>query len=61
MVVVVLAVEPEAVVALGAAVALFALPVDWHRGEFTMTWRRAAAMEWIVLTVALVLLGQIAG
>lgn len=37
---------PEAAVALGAAVALFALPVDWRRGVFTMTWQRAATIDW---------------
>jgi sodium-dependent dicarboxylate transporter 2/3/5 len=37
---------PESVVALGAAIALFALPTDWRRGEFTLTWRQAVRIDW---------------
>lgn len=37
---------PESAVALGAAIALFALPTDFRRGEFTITWRRAAGIDW---------------
>jgi sodium-dependent dicarboxylate transporter 2/3/5 len=37
---------PESVVALGAAVLLFALPTDLGRAEFTLTWRQAARIDW---------------
>jgi sodium-dependent dicarboxylate transporter 2/3/5 len=37
---------PESIVALGAAVLLFILPVDLRRGTFTLTWRRAAGIDW---------------
>lgn len=37
---------PESAVALIAAVLLFVLPVDLRRGEFTMTWQRAAQIDW---------------
>lgn len=37
---------PESVVALLAAVLLFVLPTDWRRGEFTLTWRQAARIDW---------------
>lgn len=37
---------PEAVVALGAAVLLFALPTDWRQGHFTLGWREATRIDW---------------
>jgi solute carrier family 13 (sodium-dependent dicarboxylate transporter), member 2/3/5 len=37
---------PEAVVALLAAVLLFALPVNLRRGEFTLTWDQAVQIDW---------------
>jgi sodium-dependent dicarboxylate transporter 2/3/5 len=37
---------PEAVVALIGAVLLFVLPTDLGRGEFTITWREAARIDW---------------
>ena len=37
---------PEPVVALLGAVLLFLLPTDWRRGEFTLTWRQAARIDW---------------
>ena len=33
-------------VAVLAASLLFILPIDYRRGEFTMTWRRAAGIDW---------------
>ena len=33
-------------VALGAAILLFALPTDLGRGEFTIGWRQAARIDW---------------
>ena len=37
---------PESVVALLAAILLFVLPTDLGRGEFTLTWRDAARIDW---------------
>jgi sodium-dependent dicarboxylate transporter 2/3/5 len=37
---------PESVVAILAAGLLFALPTDLRRGEFTLTWHRAAGIDW---------------
>ena len=37
---------PEPVIALLGAALLFLLPTDWHRGEFTLTWRQAARIDW---------------
>jgi solute carrier family 13 (sodium-dependent dicarboxylate transporter), member 2/3/5 len=37
---------PESVVALLAASVLFALPVNWRQGEFTLTWRDATQIDW---------------
>src|SRR5688572_11711016 len=37
---------PESVVALAAALLLFALPVDLKRGEFTLTWDQAVQIDW---------------
>ena len=53
---------PESVTALVAAVLLFALPVDLRRGEFTMTWERAARIDWgtILLFGAGLALGRMA-
>jgi sodium-dependent dicarboxylate transporter 2/3/5 len=34
------------VVAIMAAALLFALPVDWHRRQFTLTWADAARIDW---------------
>jgi sodium-dependent dicarboxylate transporter 2/3/5 len=37
---------PESVVAILAACALFAWPVDWRRGEFILGWREAVRIDW---------------
>lgn len=37
---------PESNVALLAAVALFAWPVNWREGEFTLAWRDAVKIDW---------------
>jgi sodium-dependent dicarboxylate transporter 2/3/5 len=37
---------PEAVAALAAAILLFMLPIDLRRGEFTLTWKEAAQIDW---------------
>ncbi|HPA17532.1 MAG TPA: DASS family sodium-coupled anion symporter [Verrucomicrobiae bacterium] len=37
---------PESVAALVGAALLFVLPVDWRRGEFTLSWREARRIEW---------------
>lgn len=37
---------PEGVCALLGAVLLFVLPVNWQRGEFTLTWREAKRIDW---------------
>jgi sodium-dependent dicarboxylate transporter 2/3/5 len=37
---------PEAMVALLAAVALFLLPTNFRAGQFTITWRQAARIDW---------------
>jgi len=37
---------PESAVAMLAAVLLFILPTDLGRGQFTMTWREAAKIDW---------------
>jgi len=37
---------PEAVVALIGAILLFLLPTDLGRGQFTITWREAARIDW---------------
>ncbi len=53
---------PESVTALLAAVLLFVLPVDVRRGEFTMSWERAARIDWgtILLFGAGLALGRMA-
>jgi sodium-dependent dicarboxylate transporter 2/3/5 len=37
---------PEGVVAVFGAALLFLLPEDWARRRFTMTWSRAARLDW---------------
>jgi sodium-dependent dicarboxylate transporter 2/3/5 len=37
---------PESIAALTGALILFFLPVDWKRREFTLTWSRAARIDW---------------
>lgn len=37
---------PEGVCALLGAGLLFLLPVNWNRGEFTLTWRQAGNIDW---------------
>ncbi|MHA2621673.1 MAG: SLC13 family permease [bacterium JZ-2024 1] len=41
-----MSVLPEGVVALLAASLLFFLPVDWKRGEFTVSWKEAVRIDW---------------
>ena len=43
---------PEAVAAMGGALLLFILPVNWSRREFTLTWKDAVAgIEWGALVL----------
>jgi len=37
---------PEAAAALVAGILLFALPVDWKKREFTLSWRQAVKIDW---------------
>lgn len=37
---------PESIVALIAAAVLFAWPLSWWRGEFTLTWSDAVRIDW---------------
>lgn len=37
---------PESIVAIGAAVLLFLLPINLRRGRFTLTWRDAERIDW---------------
>lgn len=37
---------PEGVAALIGATLLFVLPVNWRAGEFTITWKEAAGIDW---------------
>jgi sodium-dependent dicarboxylate transporter 2/3/5 len=37
---------PESVVALGAVLLLFLLPVDWRQRQFTLTWGEAVRVDW---------------
>lgn len=37
---------PESIVALLAALALFAIPVDWRDGKFTLGWSDAVKIDW---------------
>jgi sodium-dependent dicarboxylate transporter 2/3/5 len=37
---------PEAIVALFGAILLFLLPINIRRGEFTLSWRDAAKIDW---------------
>jgi solute carrier family 13 (sodium-dependent dicarboxylate transporter), member 2/3/5 len=37
---------PEAIASLLGAILLFVLPTDWKRGEFSLTWRDAANIDW---------------
>jgi sodium-dependent dicarboxylate transporter 2/3/5 len=39
-------VMPEAAAALIGAVLLFALPVDWSKREFTISWKQASKIDW---------------
>jgi sodium-dependent dicarboxylate transporter 2/3/5 len=41
----------DSTIAMGAAVLLFLLPVDWRRGEFALEWRMAKAISWDVLVL----------
>lgn len=36
----------EPIVALIAAVLLFALPINWKKGEFTLTWEEGSKIDW---------------
>jgi sodium-dependent dicarboxylate transporter 2/3/5 len=42
---------PESAVALLATVLLFALPVDWRRGHFTLGWDQAVRIDWGTLVL----------
>lgn len=37
---------PESIVAIGAAILLFLLPINLPRGEFTLTWAEAVKIDW---------------
>lgn len=37
---------PEDMVGLGVGLVLFLMPIDWKRGEFTVSWRDAARIDW---------------
>ncbi|WP_269526904.1 SLC13 family permease [Coraliomargarita parva] len=41
----------DATIAMGGAIALFMIPVDWKRLEFVMNWQWAAKLPWGVLTL----------
>ncbi len=36
----------DSVIAIGAALVLFGLPVDWKRGVFLLTWEQAVKLPW---------------
>ncbi len=36
-------------IAMGGALLLFVLPVDWKKGVFVLSWRQAAALPWGIL------------
>lgn len=38
-------------IAIGAALVLFAFPIDWRRGVFLLTWREARRLPWHVLVL----------
>jgi solute carrier family 13 (sodium-dependent dicarboxylate transporter), member 2/3/5 len=44
-----LAAIDDPIIAIAGAILLFALPVDWHRGVFTMDWATARLLPWGVL------------
>ncbi|MFO7778989.1 MAG: DASS family sodium-coupled anion symporter [Nitriliruptoraceae bacterium] len=44
-----LAAVDDPIIAIAGAILLFALPVDWHRGVFTMDWATARQLPWGVL------------
>ena len=37
---------PESIVALSAAIVLFAIPVNWKEGRFTLSWPDAVRIDW---------------
>ena len=37
---------PEAMASLFGAILLFVLPTDWRRGQFTLSWRNTANIDW---------------
>ncbi|MEX2549613.1 MAG: DASS family sodium-coupled anion symporter [Nitriliruptoraceae bacterium] len=39
----------DPIIAIAGAIVLFALPVDWRRGVFTMDWTTARQLPWAVL------------
>ena len=41
----------DATIAMGAAVALFCLPVDWRQGKFALTWDDVGKFPWGVLVL----------
>jgi len=44
-----LAAIDDPIIAIAGAILLFALPVDWHRGVFTMDWATTRQLPWGVL------------
>lgn len=36
----------DSVIAIGAALVLFGLPIDWQRGVFLLTWEQAVKLPW---------------
>lgn len=39
----------DTTIAMAGALALFAIPIDWRRGEFVMTWQVTVGLPWGVL------------
>ncbi|MDX1563056.1 MAG: DASS family sodium-coupled anion symporter [Gammaproteobacteria bacterium] len=41
----------DSTIAMTAVIALFVLPVDWRKGDFTLNWRTARTIPWGVLVL----------
>jgi len=41
----------DSTIAILAVIALFILPVDWRKGEFTLNWRTARSIPWGILVL----------